>query len=71
MNTRVGFTLNPKPPYMLNTRSAKKNQILLIFSLFREYSNLVYVRFHVLYRVDQAEYVICILVAAPQEYVNM
>jgi len=47
-----------------------KYGILFIFSLFYEYSNLEYVHFHVLYRVIQADYVIRILVAAAQEYVN-
>ena len=44
--------------------------ILFKFGLFCEYINLAYLRIHVIYRVDQAEYVIRILVAAPQEYVN-
>jgi len=44
--------------------------ILFILSLFYEHSNLEYVHIHVIYRVNQAEYVIRILVAAPQEYVN-
>jgi len=42
-----------------------------MFSLFCEYLYLEYARIHVIYRVDQAEYVIHILVAAPQEYVNI
>jgi len=33
--------------------------------------HLVYVRIHAIYRVDQAEYVIHMLVVAPQEYVNI
>jgi len=44
--------------------------ILFIFSLFCEYMHLEYVRMHVLCRVNQAEYAIRILKAAPQEYVN-
>jgi hypothetical protein len=32
--------------------------------------NLEYVRVHVVYRVNYAEYVIRMLVAAPQEYAN-
>ena len=44
--------------------------ILFIFSLFYESSNLEYVHIHVIYRVNQAEYGIRILVAASQEYVN-
>jgi len=45
-------------------------RILFIFSLFCEYMTLEYVRVYVMYRVDQAECVICILVATSQEYVN-
>jgi len=45
--------------------------ILFIFSLFCEFSHLQYVRIHVMYSVDQAEYDIHILVVAPQEYVNI
>jgi len=41
--------------------------ILFIFSLCCEYINLEYVRIHVIYRVNKAEYAI---VAAPQEYGN-
>jgi len=44
---------------------------LFIFSLFCEYSHLEYARIHVIYRVDQAEYAIHMLVVAPQEYVNI
>ena len=44
--------------------------ILFTFSLFGEYSNLEYVRIHGMYKVNQAEYAIRILVAVPQEYVN-
>ena len=43
---------------------------LFIFSLLCKYVRLEYVRIHVIYRVHQAEYVIHILVVAPQEYVN-
>ena len=45
--------------------------ILFIFSLFGEYIQLEYARIHVIYRVNQAEYVIHIRVVAPQEYVNI
>jgi len=45
--------------------------ILFIFSWFCEYSNLEYVHIHVIYRGSQAEYVVHILVVAPQEYVNI
>jgi len=41
-----------------------------MFNLFCEYRNLEYVRVPVVYRVNQAEYGIHILVAASQEYVN-
>jgi len=33
--------------------------------------HLEYVRIHVMYRVNQAEYAIHVLVVAPQEYVNI
>ena len=39
--------------------------------MFYEYIHLEYVRIHVIYRVNQAEYVIRIRVVAPQEYVNI
>ena len=47
-----------------------KYGILFILSLFYAYSNLEYVRFHIIYRVLQAEYGIRIRVVASQEYVN-
>jgi len=56
------------PPYMLKTR--KEYGILFIVSLFCECIHPEYVRFHGIYRVNQAEYGIRILVAASQEYVN-
>jgi len=40
-----------------------------MFSLFYEYIQLESVRIHVIYRANQAEYVIHILVVAPQELV--
>ena len=46
-----------------------KYGIQFIFSRFYEYSNLD-VHIHVIYRVNQAEYAIRILVVASQEYVN-
>jgi len=49
----------------------KVNGILFMFSPFCEYVHLEYVRIHVVYRVNQAEYVIHILMVAPQEYVNL
>ena len=45
--------------------------ILFTFSLFGEYINPEYVPIHVICRVNQAEYVIHILVAVPQEFVNI
>jgi len=44
---------------------------LFILGLLCEYINLGYVRVPVIYRVNQAEYVIHIRVAASQEYVNI
>jgi len=49
----------------------KEYGILFISSLFYEYIHLDYVRIHVIYRVIQAEYVLLILVIAPQDYVNI
>jgi len=48
-----------------------KYGILFIFGLFHEYSNLEYVHIHGIYKVNQAENVVHILVVAPQEYVNI
>jgi len=45
----------------------RQSGILFIASLFCDYSNLEYVRGPVIYRVNQAEYVIHVLVAASQE----
>ena len=50
---------------------AKKYGILFKFSLFCEYVDLEYVRIHVMYRVNQAEYAIRIRVVFPQESVNI
>jgi len=47
-----------------------KYRILFIFSLFCEYINLEYVRVPVIFRVNQAEYVIHFLVAASKAYVK-
>jgi len=49
----------------------KEYGILCIISLCCECIDLEYARIHVLYRIHQAEYVIHILVVAPQEYVNI
>ena len=58
--------------YMLNTRGGRRKYgILFRFSVFYEYSNLEYEHIYVIYKVHQAEYVIHILVVAPQEYVNI
>jgi len=53
------------------TERSIQSGILFIFSLFYEYGNLEYVHIHVIYRVNQAEYVIRIRVAASQECVNI
>jgi len=61
------------PPASLQAEYAGEriqNNILFIFILFYEYSNLEYVHIHVIYRVNQAEYGIRILLAASQEYVK-
>ena len=44
--------------------------ILFIFSPICEYIHLAYVRVHVIYRANQAEYIIHIRAVVPQEYVN-
>ena len=49
----------------------KEYGIRFIFSLLCEYTPLEYVRIHVIYRVNQAEYGIQMLLVAPQEYVNL
>jgi len=46
------------------------NGILFIFSPFHKYSNLGYVPVYVIYRVNQADYGMRILVAACHEKVN-
>jgi len=56
---------------MLNTRNEEEYGILFIFSPFCEYSQLEKVRIYVIYRSNQAEYGINILVVAPQEYVKI
>ena len=45
----------------------KEYGILFIWSLFCEDSHLEYVRIHVIYRINQAEYVTHVHVAASQE----
>jgi len=78
-----GATHRARPRSPLNTfhthtaASMKRDRrkslygILFIFSQFYEYSTLEYLHVPILYRVHQAEYVIHILVAASQEYVNV
>jgi len=63
---------NLRPKFLYVEYAAQRRQygILFIFSLFREYIHLEYVRLPVIYRVHQAEYGTHILVAASQEYVN-
>jgi len=46
-------------------------RILFVFSLFCEYIHLEYIRIPVIYRGNQAEYVIHSRVVVPQEYVNI
>jgi len=61
-------------PRTLHVEYAARGQeygILFVFSLFGEYSHLEYVRLHVIHRVDQAEYVVHILMVAPHKYVNI
>jgi len=56
----------------LNTRNEETNAVFYFYSsLFCENSYLEYVYIHVIYRGNQAEYVIHSLVVAPQEYVNI
>jgi len=58
--------------YMLNTRNEEYEYgILFMASLFCEYIHLEYIRIHGIYRVNQAEYGIHILVVALQKYVNI
>jgi len=49
----------------------KEYGIPFMFSLFCKYIHLEYVRIHVIYSLDQAEYGIHILVVAPQENVKI
>ena len=65
--SRVNPTTNLHVEY---AERGKEYGILFIASLFCEYVQLAYIRIHAIYRVNQAEYVIHILVAVPQEYVN-
>jgi len=53
-----------------NAERGNEYGILCIFILFCEYIHF-YVRVHVIHRVNQAGYVIHILVVARQEYVNI
>ena len=56
--------------HVKNAERGRKYGILFIFNLVCEYINLAYVRVPVVYRVDQVEHRIHILVVASQEYVN-
>jgi len=64
--------LRADPPtlYVEYAGGRTKYGILFIFSLFSEYSNIEYVHIHVIYRVYQVEYIICIPVTASQEHAN-
>jgi len=58
-------------PYVLNTQSEEKNAIFYSYSAC--FVNTLTVNMYVsmpYYRVQQADYVICIRVAAPQEYIK-
>jgi len=66
-------TESPHTPPTLRVQYGERGNeydILFICSLFCECIDLGYVRIHVIYRVQQAEYVFRTHVAAPQEYVN-
>jgi len=57
---------------MLSTRNEETNTVFYSYlACFCEYIHLEYIRIHAIYRVNQAEYVIHILVVAPQEYVSI
>jgi len=57
---------------MLNTRNAETNTVFYSnIACFVNTFNLKYVLIHVIYRVNQAEYIINFLVVAPQEFVNI
>jgi len=61
-----------RSPYHVEyTERGKDYGVLFIFSLFCECIHVEYVRIHLMYRVNQAEYVTHILVVAPQECVNI
>ena len=65
--------LHHPSPTILHVEYAERGKeygFLFIFSLFCEHMHLEYVRIHAIYRLTQAEYVICIRMAASQEYVN-
>jgi len=76
-----GFRFTPETPpeHPRNARTLRveyaergnESSILFLFSLFCEYIHLEYVRIHDMHRDNQVEYVIHILVVAPQEYVNI
>jgi len=69
----VRFVRFPSPVTGLHLEYAERGKeygILFILSLLYVYMPLEYVRVPVIYRVRQAEYLIYILVAVSQEYVN-
>ena len=68
----IPFTAVRITPYMLNTRNEEpNNEFSSYLACFCEYIHLEYVRIHIIYRVNQAEYVIHTIAVAPQEYVNI
>ena len=71
MLTRLECNVSAAGLHVAYAERRKKYSILFIFSLFCDYTSLEYVRIHVIYRVSQSEYVIRLLVAAPQEYLNI
>jgi len=57
---------------MLNTRNEEYNTVFYSYlACFVKYMHLENVRMHVIYEVNQTEYVIHVIVVAPQEYVNI
>ena len=61
----------PTSPHVEYAERGTEYCILFRFSLFCEYVYLEYVRIHAIYRVNQAECVLHILVVAPKEYGNL
>jgi len=67
----VNSTEEANTLYVEYVERGKEDGTLFIVSLFCEYIQFEYVNIHVIYRGNQAEYGIQILVVAPQEYVNI